>query len=70
MRETNTTLENIQLKENHSRLTEANNFRKAQHNAEISNQVALVNHQDKYLDIDQKIFSNYNKAIRDKGWAR
>ena len=29
VRETNTTLENIQLREDHSRLTEANNFKKA-----------------------------------------
>lgn len=35
--------------------------KKLKNNMVISNQVALVNQQDKYLDMDQKIFENYHK---------
>lgn len=44
--------------------------KKQANNLVISNQVALVNQKDKYLDIDQKIFDNYNKAVKDKSWGR
>ena len=37
--------------------------KKLKNNMVISNQVALVNQQDKYLDMDQKIFENYNKLV-------
>jgi len=30
-------------------------------NEAVSRQVAIVNQQDKYLDLDAKIFENYNR---------
>ena len=44
--------------------------KKLKNNMVISNQVALVNQQDKYLHMDQKIFDNYNKQVQDRGWTR
>lgn len=44
--------------------------KKLKNNLVISNQVALVNQQDKYLDMDQKIFDNYHKQVQDRGWTR
>ena len=32
--------------------------------------MALVNQADKYLDMDQRIYENYSKTLKDRGWSR
>ena len=45
-------------------------LQKQKNNQVVSRQLAIVNQQDKYLDLDAKILENYNRQIRDKGWTR
>lgn len=45
-------------------------LQRLKNNQVVSRQLTVVNQQDKYLDLDARIFENYNKQIKDKGWTR